>query len=79
MRWRTRDMVAALDKVRNHFGVNRIAQAGARASLGDDEFVREVVRQVEEGRREIRAAINGIGTENGAFGDQFRGTRRGQW
>ena len=47
-----RDLVAALDKVRNHFGVNRIAQAGALASLGDDEFVRSVVRQVEEGRRE---------------------------
>ena len=44
--------MVALDKVRNHFGVNRVAQAGALASLGDDVFVRSVVRQVEEGRRE---------------------------
>ena len=56
-----RDMVAALDKVRNHFGVNRIAQAGALASLGDDEFVREVVRQVEEGRREYASLAVELG------------------
>ena len=68
-----RDMVAALDKVRNHFGVNRIAQAGALASLGDDEFVREVVREVEEGRREYASVSRGIGTENSALGDEFRG------
>ena len=59
-----RDVVAALDKVRNHFGVNRIAQAGALASLGDDAFVRSVVRQVEEGRREygVLAAELGLQT-----------------
>ena len=56
-----RDMVAALDKVRNHFGVNRIAQAGALASLGDDEFVREVVRGVEEGRREYASLAVELG------------------
>ena len=56
-----RDVVAALDKVRNHFGVNRIAQAGALASLGDDEFVRSVVRQVEEGRREYEALAAELG------------------
>lgn len=56
-----RDLVAALDKVRNHFGVNRIAQAGALASLGDDEFVRSVVRQVEEGRREYAQLATELG------------------
>lgn len=56
-----RDLVAALDKIRNHFGVNRIAQAGALASLGDDEFVRAVVRQVEEGRREYAALAAELG------------------
>lgn len=59
-----REVVAALDKVRNHFGVNRIAQAGALASLADEEFVRGVVRQVEEGKREYAAlaAELGLGT-----------------
>ena len=63
-----RDLVAALDKVRNHFGVNRVAQAGALASLGDDAFVRSVVRQVEEGRREYAqlAAELGLKTVSSA-------------
>ena len=56
-----RRVVAALDKVRNHFGVNRIAQAGALASLADDEFVRHVVRQVEEGRREYVQLATALG------------------
>ena len=47
-----RDMGAALDKVRNHFGVNRVAQAGALASLDDEDFVRGVVQEVERGRQE---------------------------
>ena len=46
------DVVAALDKVRNHFGVNRVAQAGALASLRDPGFVAGVVDQVVAGRRE---------------------------
>lgn len=44
--------IAAFDKVRNHFGVNRVAQAGALASLGDEAFVAGVVEAVEEGRAE---------------------------
>ena len=57
-------VVVALDKIRNHFGVNRIAQAGALASLKDDEFIRGVVRQVEAGKREYAAlaAALGLGT-----------------
>lgn len=50
-----RQVVAALDKIRNHFAVNRMAQAGALASLGDQAFLQGVVRQVEEGRRDYQA------------------------
>ena len=45
-----RELVAVLEKVRNHFGVNRIAQAGALASLADTAFVKKVVQSVKEGR-----------------------------
>ena len=34
-----RDLVTGLNKIRNHFGVSRIAQAGALASLRDPDFV----------------------------------------
>ena len=44
------EVVEALEKVRHHYGVNRVAQAGALASLEDTEFVANVVRSVVEGR-----------------------------
>ena len=47
------EVVAVLDRVRNQFGVNRVAQAGALASLGEPAHVSGVVRQVKAGRREL--------------------------
>jgi len=47
-----RETITAFEKIRLHYGVNRIAQAGALASLHDPEFLRDVVSAVEEGRRE---------------------------
>ncbi len=46
----SREGTAAFQKVRLHFGVNRTAQIGALASLGDDAFVRHVVDEVARGR-----------------------------
>ena len=51
----------AFDRLRNHFGVGRIAQAGALASLSDLEHIAFVKRQVAEGRDRIAA----IASENG--------------
>jgi histidinol-phosphate aminotransferase len=45
------ETVQSFDKIRHHFGVNRIAQEGALASLSDAEFIASVVREVEAGRR----------------------------
>ena len=56
-----RKIVRALDKVRNHFGVNRIAQVGALASLQDTGFVEQVVRAVEEGRRDYEKTARDLG------------------
>jgi histidinol-phosphate aminotransferase len=47
------ELVAAFDRVRNHFGVGRIAQAGALAALADPDWLAGVVAQVEAGRRRI--------------------------
>jgi histidinol-phosphate aminotransferase len=55
------DTITAFGKVRNHFGVNRIAQAGALASLGDEAFVRGVVEQVARGRDEYHALAMRLG------------------
>lgn len=57
----TREIIAAFDKIRHHFGVNAIAQAGALAALGDREHVARVVAQVAEGRRDIEGLAGSLG------------------
>ncbi|MGI9336055.1 MAG: pyridoxal phosphate-dependent aminotransferase [Gammaproteobacteria bacterium] len=47
-----RDVIGGLNRIRNHFGVNRLAQAGALASLDDDPFLAHVIAAVDAGRRE---------------------------
>ena len=54
-------LATAFNKVRNHFGVNRIAQAGALAALADQGYLRNVVRQVAEARDRITAIAEGHG------------------
>ncbi|MBA4493388.1 aminotransferase class I/II-fold pyridoxal phosphate-dependent enzyme [Paenactinomyces guangxiensis] len=56
-----KETVQAIDKIRNHFGVNRVAQAGAVASLKDPDFVRQVVRDVEEGKKEYQELAQKLG------------------
>ena len=58
------ELVTALGKVRNHFGVNRVAQAGALASLGDDGFIRGVIDEVVAGRREYEALAAELGLKS---------------
>ncbi|MFD1427066.1 histidinol-phosphate aminotransferase [Kroppenstedtia sanguinis] len=55
------EIITAFDKIRNHFGVSRIAQAGALAALKDDLFVQQVVKEVAAGRREYEALTEELG------------------
>ncbi|HEY0524874.1 MAG TPA: aminotransferase class I/II-fold pyridoxal phosphate-dependent enzyme [Stellaceae bacterium] len=55
------ETIRAFDKIRNHFAVGRLAQAGALASLGDPEFIAGVVREVAEGRREYQRLADELG------------------
>ena len=57
----SREVIESFNKVRNHFGMNRISMAGALASLSDPTFVRSVVGQVEEGRRHYDAVARELG------------------
>jgi len=47
------ELIKSFDKIRNHFGVNRIAQVGALASLRDTAHLAGVVAQVEAARERI--------------------------
>lgn len=55
------DLIAAFDRVRNHFGMNRIGQIGALAALGDQDWLAHVVARVGAARDRIAA----IAADNG--------------
>jgi len=58
------DLIAGFDRIRNHFGVNRMAQAAALAALAVREYLGQVLRRVDESRERIAglAAENGLAT-----------------
>jgi len=56
-----RDLIAPFDKVRDHFGVNLVAQRAARAALDDRLWLAETVAQIAAARVTIAA----IGRDNG--------------
>jgi histidinol-phosphate aminotransferase len=49
------DLIATFQKIRLHFGVGRLSQVAALASLDDPDFAAGVVRQVAEGRADTEA------------------------
>ncbi|ULB12734.1 pyridoxal phosphate-dependent aminotransferase (plasmid) [Cereibacter azotoformans] len=56
-----RSLIAAFDKVRNHFGVGRIAQAGALAAITDQDWLVQVRTQVALSRDEISRIARSCG------------------
>ncbi len=56
------DLIRAFNKVRNHFGMNRTAQAGALAALLDQDWLSHVQREIAAARSHIAdiAAENGL-------------------
>ena len=57
----TPETIAAFDRVRLHFGVGRVAQAGALAALHDRGFLEGVLDEVARGREEYAAAASALG------------------
>ncbi|MDE3080205.1 MAG: pyridoxal phosphate-dependent aminotransferase [Paracoccaceae bacterium] len=54
-------LIAAFDRIRNHFGMSRISQAGALAALEDQDWLAQVKQRVDEARDRIAA----IARQNG--------------
>lgn len=50
-----KSLVAAFDKVRNHYGINRIGQIGARAALLDQGYLKRAVSEIAAARDTIAA------------------------
>ncbi len=55
------ETISAFEKIRLHFGVNLIAQAGALASLEDTSYLHEVIAEVEQGRRDYAELARSLG------------------
>ncbi|KAF0676766.1 pyridoxal phosphate-dependent aminotransferase [Profundibacterium mesophilum] len=79
-----RPLISAFDRVRNHFGVNRMAQGAAGAALADDAWLAQVLGRIESSRAEIAritaacgltslpSAANFVAVDCGRDGDHAR-------
>jgi histidinol-phosphate aminotransferase len=47
------ELITNFEKIRNHFGMNRAAQEGALAALGDQTYLNETVAKVAAARQKI--------------------------
>ena len=56
------EIIAAFDKVRNHYGINRAGQLGALAALNDQTYLAETVARISRARDKISdvARSNGL-------------------
>lgn len=55
------ELIRSFDKIRNHFGMNRVAQAGALAALRDREWLSSVQAKVSASRERIARIATGNG------------------
>jgi histidinol-phosphate aminotransferase len=54
-------LIEAFDKIRHHFGVTRLSQEAALASLGDQAYIADIRQRVTEGRRDYAALAEELG------------------
>jgi histidinol-phosphate aminotransferase len=55
------EIIAALDKIRDHYNLDRLAQAACVASLGDQEYFRASCARIRETREWFSAELRSIG------------------
>ena len=48
-----KNLIKSFEKIRNHFGMNRLAQRAALEALSDDNWLQEMIQKVENGRQRI--------------------------
>jgi len=56
------DLIKSFNKIRNHFGVNKIAQLGAEAALADQTYLHDVIQRTNAARERLSqiARSNGL-------------------
>ena len=54
-------LVKAFNKVRNHFGVNKLGQVAAKAALEDQDHLKTVLKKVDQSKKDIAALFQRYG------------------
>jgi histidinol-phosphate aminotransferase len=55
------ELIAVFEKVRNHYGINRVGQVGALAALSDQSYLAEAVARIAASRESIAAIARANG------------------
>lgn len=55
------EVIAALDKIRDHYNLDRLAQAAALAALSDQDYFRACVQRIRETRDRFSAGLRAAG------------------
>lgn len=58
------ELITAFQKIRNHFGMNRVAQVGALAALQDQDYLRQTVENVGKSREALAAIAAASGLKS---------------
>lgn len=66
-----RRLVRAFERVRNHFGVNRLAQAAGLAALKDQAYLHQAVQAIADARTRIAAIAQANGLRPLSSGTNF--------
>jgi histidinol-phosphate aminotransferase len=56
-------LIAGFEKVRNHYGINRVGQLGALEALKDQDYLRDAVSRIARARDRITGIARGSGLE----------------
>ena len=73
------ELIQVLQKTRQPFNVNGLAQAAALAALEDDEHLRETKRITDEGRAYLQERIRGDESRVRPERGEFRSGESGRW
>ncbi len=57
------ELAGALNKIRDHYNLDRLAQAAAAAALGDQDYLRDCVRRIRETREWFSIELRLLGWE----------------
>lgn len=55
------EIIAALDKIRDHYNLDRLAQAACSAALSDQDYFRKCISKVRETRETFSAGLRELG------------------